>query len=311
MSRHYILGAGPLALALADELSSRGETGVLADRSGKATVPLGFQKIRTDLSHPDGLFEILAGEKQPIVYQCAAPPYHQWSNFPSLQKAVLTAAARAGARIVLAENLYGYGAGSGEMGEDTPVRPTTNKGRIRAQMSTEALEAHRRGDVAVTISRASDYFGPRVVNSAMGQRAIGKTVAGKVADVLGNPDQLHSWTFIRDAARTMAVLGSDDRAFGHVWHVPNNTAVTARELIELVASRAGTIAKIRPVGSLMLRLVGIFDPGARETVEMLYEFNEPFVVADTKIRSIFGLLPTPLHEAIEQTVAYFQNQTRG
>jgi hypothetical protein len=77
-------------------------------------------------------------------------------------------------------------------------------GRAGARMSEESLDAHRRGEVAVAISRACDYFGQRVVNSALGDRAIGKVVRGGFADVFGEPGQPHSWTYIRDAARTIS-----------------------------------------------------------------------------------------------------------
>jgi len=308
MIRHVILGSGPLALAVADELSAEGETGVVVDRKGDTTVPPGFRALAADLSRNDALGEALGAGRGAIIYQCAAPPYHQWAEFPALQRAILTAAGRAGARVVLGDNLYGYGPVTGEMREDTPLAATTTKGRIRARLSEEALDAHRRGDVAVAISRASDYFGPRVVNSALGDRAIGKVVRGGVADVLGEPDQPHSWTFIRDAACTMTRLGTEERALGEVWHVPNNPAISARAMLALVAAQAGTAPKLRPVGALMLRFVGLLDPGARETIEMLYEFDRPFVASDAKIRTAFGLTPTLLDTAIRETVDYFRTR---
>ena len=308
MIRHLILGSGPLALAVADELSAKGETGVIVDRKGDAAVPAGFRALAADLSRTDALGEALAAGRGAIIYQCAAPPYHRWAEFPALQRAILTAAGRVGARVVLGENLYAYGPVTGEMREDTPLAATTAKGRIRARMSEEALDLHRRGDVAVAISRASDYFGPRVVNSALGDRAMGKVVRGGVADVFGDPDQPHSWTFIRDAARTMVRLGSEERALGEVWHVPNNPAISARAMLALVGAQAGTTPKLRPVGALMLRFAGLFDPGARETIEMLYEFDRPFVVSDAKIRMAFGLTPTPLDTAIRETVDNFKTR---
>jgi hypothetical protein len=138
MIRHVIPGSGPLALA-------------------------------ADLARTDALGDALGAGRGAIVNQCAALPYLQWSEFPALQRAILTEAGRAGAR-----------------------------------MSEESLDAHRRGEVAVAISRACDYFGQRVVNSALGDRAIGKVVRGGFADVFGEPGQPHSWTYIRDAARTIS-----------------------------------------------------------------------------------------------------------
>jgi hypothetical protein len=39
--------------------------------------------------------------------------------------------------------------------------------------------------------------------------------------LIGDPDQIHSYTFTQDAARTLATLGTRDDVLGEVFHVPN------------------------------------------------------------------------------------------
>ena len=46
------------------------------------------------------------------------------------------------------------------MTEDLPLRPTTVKGRVRAQMWQDALAAHEAGRIRATEARASDFVGP-------------------------------------------------------------------------------------------------------------------------------------------------------
>jgi nucleoside-diphosphate-sugar epimerase len=60
------------------------------------------------------------------------------------------------------------------------------------------------------------------------------------------------------------------------------------------------------MGKLMMSIGGLFIPGARETVEMMYEFEKPFVVDSTKFEKTFGVQATPLREAIRQTVAWYR-----
>lgn len=55
----------------------------------------------------------------------------------------------------------------------------------------------------------------------------------------------------------------------------------------------------------MMSLGGLFIPAARETAEMMYEFEKPFVVDSSKFERTFGLKATPLPEAIAQTVAWY------
>jgi hypothetical protein len=60
-------------------------------------------------------------------------------------------------------NLYGYGPVDGPMTEDLPLRPNTEKGRIRVRIWKEALEAHRAGRIRTAEVRSSDYLGARAV----------------------------------------------------------------------------------------------------------------------------------------------------
>jgi hypothetical protein len=59
---------------------------------------------------------------------------------------VLAAAEAAGARLVAMENVDMYGPTGGRpLREDRPYAATTRKGRTRAAMARDLLEAHRRG----------------------------------------------------------------------------------------------------------------------------------------------------------------------
>jgi len=60
---------------------------------------------------------------------------------------------------------------------------------------------------------------------------------------------------------------------------------------------------------LALRLAGVFDPRARETTEMLYQWERPFVLDASKFQRAFGpFQPTPHQQAVATTVAWFREQ---
>jgi hypothetical protein len=46
----------------------------------------------------------------------------------------------------------------------------------------------------------------------------------------------------------------------------------------------------------------------REMIEMLYEFEEPFVVDHSKFEQAFGEQATPLKEAIGETVRWYRSK---
>ena len=171
------------------------------------------------------------------------------------------------------------------------------------------MAAHAAGEVQVTLARASDFFGPAVIESLVGERFFSSIVAGKSVQLIGNPDAPHSVTYVPDFARAVIELARHEEAFGAAWHAPTVSAVSMRRLSELVGAAAGTgTPKITRVSRTMLRLVGLFMPSAGEQVEMLYEFEEPFVLDCSKIERTFGLAATPFEQSIPATVAWWHSR---
>ena len=299
---HVVLGSGPLGRATAAALVAAGRQVRLINRSGALPdAPSGVALDAADLTDAGAARAACAGAE--AVYFCAQPPYHKWPElFPALQEAAIAGAEAAGARLVVAENMYGYGEVDGPMMEDFPLRATTRKGRARARLHEDLMRAHAAGRVEATVARGSDFFGPFVVGSAVGARLFAAVVAGRAAEVFGDPDAPHSFTFVEDFGAAMAALGTDARAVGQVWHVPNAPAVSQRAFVELAFGLAERPVRMRTVSVLEMRLVGLFAPPARETIEMLYEFEAPFVVDHRKFAGVFGDISTPLQAALARTV---------
>jgi hypothetical protein len=65
---------------------------------------------------------------------------------------------------------------------------------------------------------------------------------------------------------------------------------------------------MRRVSKPMLRLAGLFVPEARESVEMSYEFEKPFVLDATKFIRAFGDIATPHLEGIRATVEWYKSK---
>ena len=305
---HVIFGTGPVGQAVARELVHRGKTVKMVNRSGKKPdgVPDIVRVVAGDVFDVNTAKQLAQGATH--VYQCTNPPYDKWpEQFPTLQANTLEAAASAGAKCIVMDNVYAYGDPNGQpLTEDLPYNAHTKKGQVRAQMAKDALAAHAAGKVRVTIVRASDFYGPGVVDSAVGDRVFGFAIAGKAASASGNLDAKHSYTYIDDVGKALVILGERDEALGQVWHVPNADVTTTRQFITLIFEVLGQPAKMSAMGKMMMRLGGLFITAAREMVEMMYEFEKDFVVDSSKFTKVFGLKATPYRDGIQQTVAWYQ-----
>jgi nucleoside-diphosphate-sugar epimerase len=304
---HVVFGAGPLGLAVLRALEARKLRTRLVTRGGKRAIgsAMPSEWVEADATDAPSVQRACAGAS--VVYHCAGAPYHRWAELlPRMMDGIAGAARVAEAKLIYADNLYLYGKVTGPMTEDLPSNPNTRKGRVRAQLADRLLEAHARGALRAAIGRGSDFFGPNALFSYAGNRLFPQALAGKTAEALGDPDRLHSLTFIDDFAAALVVLGEREEALGRAWHVPSPEPVGYRTFVERVYRLAGTEAKLRVAPRWMVWLLSLVHPTMREVKEMLYQFEEDFVVDSSRFTRTFGLSATPLDDAIRATLAWYR-----
>jgi nucleoside-diphosphate-sugar epimerase len=292
-----------------EELLKRGESVRMVNRSGKMDeVPAGVEVVASDLYDQAQVREVTRGAK--VVYQSAQPRYSEWQEkFPPLQKSIIDGLTGSGAKLVIVENLYMYSETNGTpMTENTPHNAHTRKGRVRSEVSKAAFEAHRAGKLRVASARGSDYFGPWGTASSMGSGVFRRLLDGKAAQIAGLTKLPHTNTYIPDFGKALVILGERAEADGQAWHVPNDMPrITQGEFIQMVAEEAGVDMKVQAAGRFMVSMLGLFMPAMKEIVEMLYEFEQPFVVDSSRFENTFGVKATPMREAIRETVAWYRN----
>lgn len=306
---HIIFGTGAIGRAIMEELVKRGESVRMVNRSGRMDEVSAEVEVKAaDLYDPAQVKEVTRGAK--MAYQASQPNYSEWEKkFPPLQKSIIDGLAGTDVKLVLVENLYMYGAAKGTpMTEDTPHNAHTRKGKVRREMSRAAFEAHKAGKLRVTAARGSDFFGPWGLPSSMGERAIYPLLQGKAAGLIGNVNLPHTHTFTKDFGRALVILGERVEADGQVWHVPNDLPrVTQSEMVKMIAEEMGVPPKFSAMGKLMMWMGGFFVPEAKEQVEMMYEFDQPFIVDSSKFEKTFDMKAMPMKEAIKETVAWYKS----
>jgi nucleoside-diphosphate-sugar epimerase len=267
---HLVLGTGPLGLATASALLARGHSVRLVNRRGiVASLPEGATVMAADLSDSVAMREVATGAA--AIYFCVQPPYHLWpKEFPALQDHAIRLAEATGSRLVVAENLYGYGPVDGPMTEDTPLVARTLKGSTRAAMHRTLQAAYGAGRIDMAVARGADFFGPGVTQAALGAEVFRALLTGERVRVLGNPDLAHSYTYVPDFGTAMAILGTDPRASGGVFHVPNAPVTTTRAMIIEAGRIAGFAPRLQAIAPWQLRLLSLAIKPLREMIELSY-----------------------------------------
>jgi nucleoside-diphosphate-sugar epimerase len=307
--KHVVLGTGAIGRAVAEEVVRRGESVRMVNRSGKMEeAPAGVEVVASDLYDLAKVREVTRGAK--VVYQASQPPYSEWpEKFPLLQKSIIEGLSGSDSKLVLVENAYIYGDTQGKpMTEDSPHQAHTRKGRVRSEISKTAFAAHKEGRLRVTAARGGNFFGPWGTDSTMGARAFYPLLRGKPAQLIGRTDVPHTHTYVKDFGKALVILGEREETDGQVWHVPNDQPrISQGELVRMFAAEAGVEPKLSSMGKLMMSIGGLFIPEAKETVEMMYEFDKPFIIDSSKFEKTFGVKATSMREAIKETVAWYKS----
>jgi nucleoside-diphosphate-sugar epimerase len=263
-----------------------------------------WEHISADVFDLDNLKKAVVGSE--TVYCCVGLEYNikvwrrDWVN---LINNVIEACLAANAKLVFVDNVYMYGAVKGEMTESTPMNPTSEKGKIRK--AVRLLDAFHNRGLRGCIARSADFYGPDNPKSLVAV-IFENFQKGKTPQYIGNPDKIHTFTYVPDIGKACAILGKDSRADGQVWHVPTaKPPITGRQIIEKAAVLYGTQPKFMALGNWGVTILGIFIPILREFKEMMYQFNDDYVFNSDKFERTFGLKPTSYEEGIAETIKFY------
>jgi nucleoside-diphosphate-sugar epimerase len=312
---HVIFGAGPVGAATARVLLDSGAKVRLASRSGsrpKAFVnTLGpgeesrIEFVRADAA--DTAAASAATEGATHVYDCVNLPYQQWyKDLLPIRSSLIEAAMRHSATLAAAENLYTFSRGLESIDEDSPEDPPTRKGRLQAARHALLVDAGRKHGLAWTAVRASDFYGPGATSQSVfgTDRFLDPMVAGKAAMVFGDPDLPHSYTYVGDYGKALAIAASRPEARGRSWIVPNDRTTSTRELAATFFAAAGMPLNLFVLPEAAIAALGLFDPLVREFREMLYQKKEPYRIDGSRFRATFGLEATPVSVGVRQTLEW-------
>ena len=257
--------------------------------------------VSADLCHADEVSQAIAGSD--IIYLTVGLNYDtkQWQEkWPKIMKNVIKGCKKHNAKLVFLDNVYMYGKVDGVMDESTPYNPCSIKGEARAKTAKILEDAISQGEVDAIIARSADFYGYGADKTFAMPMIFDKLKSGGSAMWLVNADVIHSMTYVSDIAKAMAILGNDDTAYNQIWHLPTDKEpITGKEFIEMVAEVYGVKAKYTVVPKWMLKIIGLFSPMIKETNEMLYQFELPYLFDSSKFENRY-FKATPYKEAIKQ-----------
>lgn len=145
----------------------------------------------------------------------------------------------------------------------------------------------------------------------MGARVFDPLLHGKPAQLIGRADLPHTHTYVKDFGAALVILGEREEADGQAWHVPNDQPkLSQADLVRMFAEEAGVKPRMSTMGKTMMAIGGLFIPEAKESLEMMYEFDKPFIIDSSKFEKTFEMSATPMREALRETVKWFRDHPK-
>lgn len=157
-----ILGAnGTIARDLVKELRAFTNNIRLVSRNPIRVHP-DDQILSADLTDRESVFKAVNGSE--VVYLTVGFEYNinVWrKQWPSLIQNVIDACVQEGSKLVFFDNMYCYDPASiGHMTEENPIKPISEKGKVRAQVVRLIEAAMKEKNLQALIARSADFYGP-------------------------------------------------------------------------------------------------------------------------------------------------------
>src|SRR3569833_2019065 len=228
---HTILGAGgAVANAITRELINNNDTVRLVSRKPVEFDSKNVSWQKADLLNYD---ELLAASKgSSVIYLTAGLVYDKkiWAEqWPVIMQNFINLGKATGARLIFFDNVYMYGLVDGPMKEDTPYKPSSVKGGIRAKIADMLMDEAKAGSIRATIARGADCYGAVSRKSFFDMMVLDKYAKKQSAQWIGKPDKLHNFSYIPDMGKGMFLLGQHPESDNQIWHMPPAKPLTGKQ----------------------------------------------------------------------------------
>jgi nucleoside-diphosphate-sugar epimerase len=284
-----IIGAGRIiGDPLARALSSYTDHIRLVSRNPKQ-VNGNDELVSADATDHDALDKAVAGSE--VVYCTIGFPYNikAWrATWPPFIRNLTESCLKHNARLVFFDNVYMYDPDAiPAMTEEAPLRPVSKKGMVRLDVARTIEAAGDRG-LQWIIARSADFYGPDNKQSVLIETVWKNMQKGKMAQWVGDPDKIHTYTYTPDTALATAMLGNTSDTWNQVWHLPTSQEpITGREWVRLFAEASGEKTGIQVAGPGMVKILGWFMPVMKEIREMMYQNTQDYVFQCDKFMARF------------------------
>lgn len=218
-----------------------------------------------------------------IVNGLNPPAYHDWARtIPAITAQVIAAARASGATVIIPGNVYNFGSQPGLLDENTPHRPNTRKGLIRAEME----QTYRYAGVQTIILRAGNFIDPNGNGDIMSMLLMREISKGKLT-AAGDPAVVQPYAYMPDWARAAVMLAEKRRSLAGFEDIPfPGHAFSMNDLLARVQQATDRNIRLTQFPWWLMTALAPFWELAREMREMRYLYAMPHQLSAAKFNRL-------------------------
>ena len=306
IAKAAIVGAtGSTGIHLAEALAAAGiGVRVLARKAevlARMFPAAAIEKTPADALDADALARAVGGCD--LVVDCIGLAAGEMHNHAPTARNIAAAVRGTGARLLQVSSYWAY----------LPIRRLPLDEAHPRAGGNAYIEARRAAEdilqqAGAAIVNLPDFFGPHVGASAL-QQPLADAAKVRAMNWIGPRNFAREYVFVPDAMRLVAALARQPEAYGERWVFPGSGPLTGAEAAAIAARHLGRKVKLRTAGTALMRLVSLFNRGAREFLPMLPHYLQPIRYDAAKLARLLGpLRTTPYDEAIPKTLDWLRQR---
>lgn len=267
----------------------------------------GIEVVTGDVRDPESLSRAVEGVE--LVVYGVNPPKYDWKDkaLPWLDNTVRIIEEKQ-LTLVFPGNVYVLDPAQGpDFTETAPLTGLTSKGEIRLAMEQRLQLAAQRGARIINL-RLGDFFNAGSQGSWL-QAILKKSRHGYTLAKPGDADLEHSWAYLPDAARTLALIVNQRHELpAYALFHYRGYRVSLRQIATALSQASGKPVKLTPFPWFVLRLIAPFSIMFQGLWDMRYLWQRPINLDDHKLQAFLNqpLPQTPLSQALLTTLGHPQ-----
>ncbi|RIN29961.1 NAD-dependent epimerase/dehydratase family protein [Staphylococcus succinus] len=244
--------------------------------------------VPADLMKYNETYKAIEGSN--IVYFAVGLPAdsEMWEHrFPTIMANIIKACQETNSKLAFFDNTYMYEKNSNIQVEYSPFIPVGRKSQVRSDMADMLLEAMKDQTIDAVIGRAPEFYGPDLTQSITNTMVFNRVKNGKRAIVPLSDSVLRTLIWTPDASRALVLLGNTPDVYGETWHLPTDSSITYRTLIDKVEKIIGKKVSYTVIPMWVFKVGSLFNKQVKELMELLPRYKSDNIFNSNKFKEHF------------------------